>query len=243
MPYVQDRRRRYKRRTYSKKRGLASKQNAAHIMPYNSGSRYISRFNPFPAVHNAQLRYTYELDLSHTTSTVVALQKHYFSANSIYKPNASSSIGGQPYGHDQYAALYNHYRVTQSIITMTPIGPWYGTSSATNGGAYGISMEDTTNSDVTLQEVTERKGTTFATCAGSKAGGNQQTITRKYTSSIFPGDGPQSSSASFGSSPSEQFYFGCWMYPIDSDMAVKSKWLVTVTYNVKMWELRDFGSS
>lgn len=208
-------------------------------VPYNSGTGYISRFNPFPAVHYCQLRYTHELELSHNAG-VIALQKHFYSANSIYKPNATGILGGQPYGHDQYAALYNHYKVLESIITMTPMGP-IATTATNNGGAYGITMEDISNIDSSLREVTERKGTTMATFGGRQSGTQGGKLSRKYSVKYY--DANERTAAAFGNNPLEQFYFAAWMYPVDSNINVTTKWLITITYNVKMWELRDFGSS
>lgn len=67
-----------------------------------------------PAQRIAYLRYSDTLSL---TSTSGALAYNSFRANGIYDPDLTG-IGHQPMGHDQWAALFNHYVVLGSKITI-----------------------------------------------------------------------------------------------------------------------------
>lgn len=197
---------------------------------------FTKRFNPFPNVHYAELRYCQTINIS--ISSGLDVKKHFFSANSIYNPNVSTSLGGQPYGHDQYATLYNHYKVLESYITMTPMGPV--TTNTQSGGAYGITIEDQTNSDVTFREITEKKGSTVAPF-GSRNANTTGKLSRSYKSSYFNSNSRLE--ANFGTSPLEQMYYGCFIYASANASNVNTQWLITINYKCKFWELRDFGTS
>lgn len=88
--------RRYKRRRYSRR--LTS-------MGVPSG---------MPTQRTANLRYA---DVVSLTSTSGILNDYIFRANDIYDPNLTGT-GHQPMGHDQWAALFNHYVVLGSKISV-----------------------------------------------------------------------------------------------------------------------------
>ncbi len=48
------------------------------------------------------------------------VNSHVFRANSIFDPDLTS-VGHQPLLHDEYAALYERYRVVSSTIKVTPV--------------------------------------------------------------------------------------------------------------------------
>lgn len=64
-----------------------------------------------------KLKYVETLTLGDTTTSFV---QYLFRANSVYAPNATSP-GHQPLYFDQYAELYNSYKVLKSAIKVTYI--------------------------------------------------------------------------------------------------------------------------
>jgi len=72
----------------------------------------------------ATLRYAEQFAVSVANNS--APFEYVFRANSIYDPNYTST-GHQPLGHDQLAALYGAYQVTQSRIRLN-----YATNSGIN---------------------------------------------------------------------------------------------------------------
>lgn len=212
------------------------RRTLTRTFPNNDMSHFISRFNPFPNVHYAELRYCQTINIS--IGNTLDVKKHFFSANSIYDPNKSATLGGQPYGHDQYQLLYNHYKVLESYITMTPMGPT--TSNTQTGGAYGITLEDQQNTDVTFREISEKKGSTIAPF-GSRNANTTGKLSRSYNCKYFNNNSRLE--AQFGSNPLEQMYFGCFIYASANANNVNTQWIITINYKCKFWELRDLGTS
>lgn len=62
---------------------------------------------PLARKHIVRLKYTEVIDWSPTTLQTLSQQ---YRLNSVYDPNVTG-VGHQPYGFDQLAALFNHYRV------------------------------------------------------------------------------------------------------------------------------------
>lgn len=93
------RRRRYKRPTYSRR----------------TRRPRITRAIGLPKQIFAKLRYSElnEINIAAGASSTVV-----YRLNSIFDPNASG-VGGQPYYSDQYAAMYNRYRVYGCKVDVT----------------------------------------------------------------------------------------------------------------------------
>lgn len=93
----------FKKRTYKRayKKRFSSKPN-------NMG------FRPLGLVQSAKLKYvtTFSLD-----PAIGSGGTYVFSANGCYDPDITST-GHQPYGFDQIMAMYNHYTVVGSKITV-----------------------------------------------------------------------------------------------------------------------------
>lgn len=68
-----------------------------------------------PVQRRAYLRYT---DLVEVNSSTGVLTGHIFRANSVYDPD-QSAVGHQPMGFDQWAALFRHYVVVGSKISIS----------------------------------------------------------------------------------------------------------------------------
>jgi len=81
----------------------------------------------FPKMLKAVHRYRENIRLTTPVSTTYII--HSFSCNGMYDPNISG-VGHQPLYFDQLAAVYNHYTVIGSKITITMVTP-----GPTDGGA------------------------------------------------------------------------------------------------------------
>jgi hypothetical protein len=80
-----------------------------------------------PSAMRTVLRYTRQTTL---TSTIGSTVQQVFSGNGLFDPDITGA-GGQPLGFDQWAALYQKYRVLASCIEVSVLTP----SAAANGNA------------------------------------------------------------------------------------------------------------
>lgn len=207
--------------TYSKPKAPALWGN-----PYQGTSPL---FDPFPARIMVKMRYSQLVELA---ATAGAADHWVFRCNSIYDPDASGAITGhQPYGHDTYAQIYNHYKVKSASITMTP--------TINNNGMYGITLTDDTTVSGSFDTIREIKSTRMQ--IASNTGG--QCVTNYYNQNqVFPSSTDQLG-ANFGANPVEQQYFDCWHESRDVGSATTTPFLINIVYYVEMWELRDLGQS
>ncbi len=69
-----------------------------------------------------------------------AIVSYVYRANSIFKPDFANT-GHQPLTRDQWALLYNSYRVLKSTVKVTPLAT---TISNVVSAVYGVMIKDTT---------------------------------------------------------------------------------------------------
>lgn len=187
-------------------------------------------WDPFPAKAKALLRYSQVITLDPGLGLPAG---NLFRANSIYDPDATG-LGHQPYGHDTYQSIYNHYKVVSTVITMTAIG--------TASGVFGITITDDQQIQGSYDTIRELKTTKMA--INSSATFGSKSVTNYYgKKQVFKGD-TDSIGALFGANPTEQQYFHCWFEgstPTNDPGAVS--FLITLSYEVDMWELKDLEAS
>ena len=188
-------------------------------------------FDPFPSKATAILRYSENISLDPTAGVPAP---YLFRANSIHDPDFTGT-GHQPYGHDTYASIYNHYNVRSAIITMTPV--------AATSGIFGISLADDSSVNSNYNTIRETKGSRFAVI--TNGAGPTQTVTNYYNvNQWFDLPFQKSTSASFGASPSEAAVFHCWYEGnTEAGNSASTPFVITITYTVDMWELKDLGQS
>jgi len=160
--------------------------------------------------------------------------RNLFRANSIHDPDATLASGHQPYGHDTYATIYNHYNVRSATITVTP-------TQSTNG-IFGITLADDGTVEGDYDTVREQKNTVVGVITD---GGTPTTLTQYFNvNRSFDVPFQKSTSAQFGATPSEQMFFHVWVEGPTSTFEQGSiNLLVNITYLVDMWELRELGQS
>lgn len=220
-----------KRKRYGKRLGKSTYVNrTTDASPYNQMSRYLSDFNPFPAIHYATLRYVTNVTIQ--PSSAGKAGTHYFRANSIHDPDYSGiSFGGQPYGHDTYQNIYNHYQVMHSTITLQA----NHNSNQVRPGM-GILLQDNNNIiEDEARQLCAMKGSSYC----MQGVGQTNTIKRSFDTKYMQDKSTQI--AGFGSDVADPMYFVCF----SMDDTATNKILfgtVTIIYKVKMWELRDLSS-
>lgn len=86
---------------------------------YKTSSIVKRTLNPFPQRMIVSHKYAEGVTLTITTGTQAA--GYNWNLNSIYDPNRSGT-GHQPYGRDQYAGIYQKYRVIACHYNMSVVG-------------------------------------------------------------------------------------------------------------------------
>ena len=180
-------------------------------------------YDPFPTMQRAQFRYCTDVFLDPGTGVP---SHHIFNACSIFDPD-TSGVGHQPYGHDQYATIYNHYRVDKAIITVTP--------TLQSTAIIGVALQSDTTQQLDRDVCRERKGAVVMPLQGNnRANKLQLTYYRKGT---FPLDTSDSYSALFGNNPAESVYFDLFMMGnANSQNPGGITFQVTVSYFCTLWE-------
>lgn len=194
------------------------------------------RSDPFPASKIVTMRYCESITIDPGVGLVAT---HQFRANGIFDPNASG-VGHQPFGHDQWSAIYNHYEVLKSKIVVDFVSNNNSiTNQATN--VVGIALRDDATTISDIDNV--REGKTASTKLVNLYG--KAKLSKYYNKRVmYPKSGPQDTSASFGSDPNEQAYFHVFVAPINTSIdGTQMNAVVTIEYVVRMWELKDFGGS
>lgn len=187
-------------------------------------------FDPFPAKITARLRYSTTIRLDPGTGVPAP---YLFRANSINDPDFTG-IGHQPYGHDTYQSIYNHYNVRSATITMTPTKP--------RNGIFGVALTDDSSVQSDFDTIRETKGVKYTVCSDNS---EPATVTQYYNcNQNFDIPYQKATSANFGASPSEGMIFHCFAESADNtqDGSLNS-FVVNISYLVDMWELKDLGQS
>jgi len=198
--------------------------------PYNQMSNYMSKRNPFPAVEYATLRFVRRQSISPSANGFSGF--HSYRATSIFDPDYTNlTTGGQPYGHDTYAAIYHHYKVLSSTCTIA--------GNVSNNGdfpGFGIQCDDDATFSSETQAMLSHKGSTFV-MQGS--GGESKILKRSYNCSMLPDQ--SALCAEFGSNPEQNFFFRPFTMTDQANRSVDI--VVTIVYKVKMWGLKGLSIS
>jgi len=178
----------------------------------------------------AVLRYTTTLNMNAAVSNP---DKNFFRAGSIYDPDYTG-VGSQPYGHDQYQTLYNHYRVVKSVIKIT------NTTAGANN-IMGVMLSDDVgvgNNYDLMRLIKPVKSVPL--CSSTIA----HSLAMTYNSeAAFPGQS-QNTTALFGNDPAEEQYFVVFVEGSNSlaDPSAISI-LVNIEYYCEFSELKSLGMS
>lgn len=204
--------------------------NVSRNWPYAKKGMSLT-WDPFPAKARALMRYSQVISLTPGTGVPAP---YLFRANGIQDPDYSG-VGHQPYGHDTYASIYNHYNVRSATITMTPVGDF-------TDQIFGISLCDDSTVQSDYDTIRETKGTRLANCL---SGGKAPSVQNYFNvNQNFDLPFQKATSASFGANPSESMIFHCWSEGKSiTDSSGTNQYMISITYVVDMWELKDLGQS
>jgi len=232
-------RRRTVTRSSSGRRSVANMQSTGgeslvsgrnHRAQWNSAPGWaLHTFDPFPAKIRARIRYNEVVAIDST----VGFPGHcLFRANGLYDPNITGG-GHQPMGLDQYALLYNHYKVVSSVISVTP-------TTAFNS-SFGIGLNDDTTVSNQFYGITEEKGTKWAM---NSSASTVPTVTNYYNKNYFPPDSDKDTGALIGADPTEQIVYDVWSKAANITTEDTSKdFNVCIEYIVDFWELKQLQES
>lgn len=200
----------------------------------------------FPNKQIVKMRYVQAKAFSNGSS--VPYIGYFWSANSIYDPDASGT-GHQPLGHDQWSAFYNHYVVVYSKCSVSFIKT--GTGGTVQPLNVGIHLvDDASYSPADMETVLEQGLAKFKALSTSGNMGNQRTIVkhsyspRRFFNITNIRDNIKTLGASFGAGPTEQAYYLVLVgNPIGDSVIDGVTAIVTIDYYVAMSEPKELAKS
>lgn len=196
----------------------------------------IRKFLPlsgFPEKKVVKLRYV-ETILMESSSALT--QTYAFSCNSAYDPNQSGS-GHQPYGFDQWALIYNHYKVLGSKMKLTVSGA----GQAQTGTIYGIKVDDDASISSNINQLMEQKDSKYNVIIGQNA---PSALFKKWSLRKTMDPTNDGVSAIVGASPADQEYYVIYAGCADGASAFgKLALQVQIDYIIQFTEMKDFANS
>lgn len=192
-------------------------------------------YDPFPARMRAVLRYSETFTLNPAAG---ATAHQTFRCGSINDPNRTG-VGHQPYGHDTYAGIYNHYLVLKSNIKITCIT---NTTSASAGAIFGCTLTDDTVVSGTYDTVREIKPTKF--CALNQSS-DPHNITMQYDAKrVFGPSYASTQNAAMNQDPTDDHFYDCWLQSsVAAEDVPRHAFIACIEYYCEFSELRDLGQS
>lgn len=153
-----------------------------------------------------------------------------FSCNNIFDPN-TTGVGHQPLYRDEFAALFNHYRVISSKIKFT--------IQKLNNTTFNfplmvlLDVDDDAAANIDIRTQMEM-GRNVKLCQGSDG----LSVLRKAWNAKrhFPSATMQNLSAQAGASPAEQSYYNIMIQACDLGSAFSFHGTVEIEYYVQWYE-------
>lgn len=191
-----------------------------------------------PTQRVAKLKYC---QVNALTSTTGILNEQRFSANNIYDPDITGG-GHQPMGHDQWLALFNHYVVLGSKITMK----FCDSDNTVTPAHVGLYLSDgkTLSYSTGYEYIEARKGQYRMMVPNQ---GKALILRNKFSAKKFFNvkdvkDNTMRLGAAMGASPTEQAYYHIWFQTIDASTNTM-RYIVEIEYIVLFSEPKDLSLS
>lgn len=196
--------------------------------------------NGISQTYRTKLRYVY-----HNVFQLAGVTDLVFRAGSVFDPEFA--VGGhQPMYYDQLAALYQHYIVHKSNITVYATG--YGILAAPTASTTTLCLRGDdagTSTSTTKTTIMEHAGTKFVKFPAWNVGNS---VTKKLTMSydknkVFKNFKNADLQAPVTGNPTEDWYYilSGWT---DSGPVNQNLWLdVVIDYDVEFFEVKDITGS
>lgn len=200
------------------------------------GRSYLNRRytnSPFPLIRYAKLQYFEELSIN-PSGTAASVG---YRANGMFDPLVSTG-GHQPMGFDQLMAIYDHFEVFGSKITVRFLP---------NGEQYycGIYLDDdSTSVPVNPTQLMEQRGNSMSTLSVTSI--KPTIISKKYSQRRTFGKsvrGADSQKGTAAADPTEQANFEVWCCGVAGADPGPVTVLVKIEYFAKFSELRTLSQS
>lgn len=233
MAYKKRKQTKSKKRTYRKKR--ATKTTGTVKIAYPKS--IVDFGTNFPM--RVKIKQTYT-DTVTMNSPVGALAHYTMSLNGLYDPNITAG-GHQPLYFDQMMAIYNHYTVIASKMTIKII-PYEANTVPTSVCVW--QNDDNAITSTSMTNIQELSGTSFTLC-GSQ-GDNYTTLNLKYSpKKVFGGSilGNANLKGSASANPPEQTYGVITIGSADNFTTVNVIVQIIMEYVTIYSELKDILSS
>ncbi len=187
-------------------------------------------FDPFPRTMRAVLRYSDTIDFN-ASAGVGSL--HFLRAGSIFDPDYTA-VGSQPYGHDTYQLIYNHYRVIKSVCKIT-------NTTAGQNNVMGLLLSDDVSVSNDIGLLRTLKPSKFVPLVTTT---EPHSLQMTYNSEqSFPGQRTDTT-ALFGNNPAEEQYF---CINISGSGAASDPGAITIAFTVEYYvefsELKQLAKS
>jgi len=194
-----------------------------------------------PLTRIAKLRYCLETGFTSTNGTFLL---HQFSANDCHDPDFTS-VGHQPMGWDQWKALYNHYVVVGSKMTI------YGKAADTNTKSLtcGVFLDDDyTSSYSNISGMIEARKGSFTKIGLPSGGAVMKKLTcgfsaKKYFNVANIKDNFLRLGANTGVSPAETASYNFWYQTEDQSTTASIRAIVIIDYVVLFSEPKSIAQS
>lgn len=215
-----------------------SNKNSARVQP--TLSTYRSPRVGFPFQMRMVHRYCSLVNLAYSIGTIPIVT---FSANGLYDPDITYT-GHQPMYFDQMSALYNHFSVISSRITMKG-------SALTNGGVItsvvGITNDDNANVTYVNSAFLVEDNTKHS--AWAITGGINGAVVNLRSNwkhrDVFGGNllANTQNQGTSSANPAEQSYYNIWLEATDRSTTCNFQAMVEIEYDTIWTEPIDVPAS
>lgn len=162
-----------------------------------------------------------------------------YSCNGMYDPDISGA-GHQPMYFDQLTAIYNHYTVLSSKITIRA-------RARASGVAAGLGVYINDDATVTPTDFTGRAEHTDSVYKTVGTSGSEETvIVKRWSAAKNFGPNPLSDpnlQGTAAANPTEIQNFTMFLTPLDGATSCTIDYLVTIEYDACWQELKDIAPS
>lgn len=226
---------------------LVGKGHKQSVKPVNvhivKGKRSLASKVPskMPKKMRVKLPYTAQISMGNGTLTA---EKYIFRMNSLLDPDLTDT-GNQPAGFDEYAALYECYKVLNSSIEVT----WYAPINSATSGAMVLTVAPTTDPSPTNRNaagVLVLNRVKHAFCGPSDGSHGIKTVRNKgapYTVLGLKKDVLELSALN-AANPAQQAYWWINLAIADASTAViTTDLIVKVVYDVEFTDRIDLSLS